>query len=155
MSEVQLANVDVPTLIGGHHNLVKDAKSGQTVHVYAIGGSPVFGNPGKRFDFYVEFNVNGVTFILTGYVDLSSSKLTISATLSVRIGFLVYTLATISGDLGSGSSITISFNIAGVISGTLKIYFKDGWVWIDLTVTVYGTTVSVSIQLFPLPPIPK
>ncbi|KAH9970661.1 hypothetical protein BJV74DRAFT_889532 [Russula compacta] len=149
MSDVQLSRVDLPHLIGGHHNLVKDAKSGEDIHVYAITGPPVFGGPSERIDFYIQWTHRGVTYTLYGYIDYSKSKVEICVTLTASFGPFTYTLVTICVDF-SGGSITVKIDVRG-ITGTLKIFIKDGWLWIELCVTIGDTTTCIIINLIPLP----
>ncbi|KAI0263241.1 hypothetical protein BC834DRAFT_827767, partial [Gloeopeniophorella convolvens] len=86
---------------------------------------------------------------LKGYIDLST--LEIDATFSVKIPIVgTYKLAEVKGNLKDGVSVT--FGIPWVISGTARFYVRDGWLWVDLSAEIFGTTYGpVSIKLIPLP----
>ncbi|KAI0263228.1 hypothetical protein BC834DRAFT_888118 [Gloeopeniophorella convolvens] len=59
-------------------------------------------------------------------------------------------LAEVKGNLKDG--IKVTFDISGILSGSATFYVRDGWVWIDLSATVFGTTYGpISVKLFPLP----
>jgi hypothetical protein len=49
-------------LIENHHNVVKDAKSGDDIHVFAFTGAPTFGGPRSHWDFDITFSVGPATF---------------------------------------------------------------------------------------------
>ena len=50
-------------LLESHHNVAKDAKSGEVIHVFAFSGPPTFGgsSPG-RWDFDINFSIGPATF---------------------------------------------------------------------------------------------
>ncbi|KAI0263224.1 hypothetical protein BC834DRAFT_971496 [Gloeopeniophorella convolvens] len=146
---MSLSNVELGKWVEGHHRVSQEGKNGELVHVYAIAGPPVFGGDPGRWDFDIEFPIWGVTFILKGYVDLTT--LEIDATFSVRIPIIgTFKLAEVKGNLKDG--VSVSFGISGILSGKATFYVRDGWIWVDLSAEIFGTTYGpVSIKLIPLP----
>ncbi|KAI0263223.1 hypothetical protein BC834DRAFT_323771 [Gloeopeniophorella convolvens] len=146
---MSITNVDLSKWIEGHHTVSRDGRNGEEVHVYAISGPPVFGEGREsRWDFDVETPIGGVIFILKGYIDLSTLEM--DAILSARFPFTDLTLAEVKGNLKDG--IKVTFDIPRVISGSATFYVRDGWVWMDLSVTIFGKTYDpISVKLFPLP----
>ncbi|KAI0263240.1 hypothetical protein BC834DRAFT_888187, partial [Gloeopeniophorella convolvens] len=72
------------------------------------------------------------------------------AFLSAKSPFGELRLAEVKGNLKDG--IKVTFDIPGILSGTATFYVRDGWVWIDLSVTVFGKTYGpISVKLLPLP----
>lgn len=86
---------------------------------------------------------------LSGYIDLAS--LEISARLSVRIPIIgTYQLAEVKGNLKDG--VSVQFGISGILSGKATFFIRDGWLTLDLSATVFGSTYGpISIRLLPLP----
>ncbi|KAH9961178.1 hypothetical protein BJV74DRAFT_799846 [Russula compacta] len=148
-SEQQVSLADVPALLEGHHSEVTDEVSKKdTVHVFAITGAPTFGTLGKKWDFHIEFSFLGVVWILKGWIDLTT--LAISATLSVRIPIIgTHQIASVNGNLQNG--VTVTFGIPGILSGSAKFYAKNKWLYVDLSVTVFGKKGSITIKLIPIP----
>ncbi|KAH9980396.1 hypothetical protein BJV74DRAFT_953171 [Russula compacta] len=144
----------IPDLVGDHHNLAKDEKTGKEVHVYAISGPPVFGSAPSasaaagRHNFNTQWNYFGVTWILNGYVDLSTLK--IDATFSVHIPIIgTHQIAGVNGNLKEG--VKVSFALNHVLSGSAKFYLKNKWLYLDLDAKVFGHNESISFHLIPLP----
>ncbi|KAI0741035.1 hypothetical protein C8Q76DRAFT_822774 [Earliella scabrosa] len=143
------STVDLPKLLEGHHSQ-HQARTGEIIHVYAIAGPPVFGDAKEnQWNFNIEIPLWGVTFILSGYVDLFS--LAIDATFSVKIPIVgSIKLAEVKGNLRDG--VTVNFGISGVLSGEARFYVNDRWLYVDLSATVFGTHHGpVTIRLIPLP----
>jgi len=150
-----------------HHNEPMEG-----VHVFAVGGGSMFGEPetAPRFDFDVQFNVHGVTLIvctnfysknvscvrvdpisrqLKGYIDLGNW--TIDAGLYVRIPlFPDIFLARVAGNLKDG--VTVGFNVVGIISGSARFYVKNTWeLWVHLEVSIFGRFFQGDLLLFTIP----
>jgi len=141
-------------LLGRHHRVHRDEKSGKEVHIFAIGGPPVFetdddDDSANAYDFNISIPVGPVVFILTGTIN--TITLSIQATFKVQIPFLgTYTLGQINGNLITG--IILKFGISGIVSGTAKFYAKGGWLWMDLSASILGSSYGpLSVQLIPIP----
>jgi len=153
-ADVERQVVKPEVLLGRHHRVQRDEKSGKEVHVFAIAGPPVFetgddDDSANAYDFNINIPVGPVVFILTGTID--SSTLTIQATFKVQVPFFgTYTLGQIDGNLNTG--VSLQFGISGIVSGTVKFYAKGGWLWMDLSATILGSKYGpLSVQLIPLP----
>ncbi|KAI0297056.1 hypothetical protein B0F90DRAFT_1635174, partial [Multifurca ochricompacta] len=85
---------------------------------------------------------------LKGYIDVGTFE--INAEFSVKVPILgTYRLATVKGNLKDG--VEVSFGIA-VLKGTARFYINSGWLWVDLSATVFGTTYGpLKVKLIPLP----
>jgi hypothetical protein len=53
-------------ILKGHHKAVK-AHDGNTYHVFAIGGSPPFGDNGRQYDFNVAFSLGPISLGVSTY----------------------------------------------------------------------------------------
>ncbi|KAI0741034.1 hypothetical protein C8Q76DRAFT_709867 [Earliella scabrosa] len=119
--------IDIHKLLEGHHRQYQ-ARTGETIHVYAIAGPPVFGDAKEnQWNTYAE--LERVLVQLSGSVDLFS--LEINATLSVEVPIVgTVRLAEVRGNF----------------------YLREGWLYVDLSATVFGTHHGpVSIPLIPIP----
>jgi len=103
----------------------------------------------QPYDFDVEFGLGGVTFIERGSVDPATCN--ISSTLSARIPIVgTFQLANLNGNLVDG--VTSTFGISGVLSGTIKDYYNNGYLTADITATIFGSAYGpTTIKLLPLP----
>ena len=52
----------VGPLIDSHHNVHKDKKSGEDIHVFAFSGPPTFGGSPNSWDFDITWSIGPVTF---------------------------------------------------------------------------------------------
>lgn len=86
---------------------------------------------------------------MKGYIDLTTKE--IDAALFVKIPlFPEIKLAEVKGNLQDG--VTVSFSILdGKISGSATFYIKDKWLWVKLSVTIFGKKYSGDWRLIPLP----
>ncbi|KAH9996390.1 hypothetical protein BJV74DRAFT_883678 [Russula compacta] len=150
MSSTEVTRLDIPELVDRHHNEHVDEKTGQVIHVFAVAGPPPFGasSAAGEWDFNIQFSVLGLTFKLSGSVNLST--LSVSASLSIHLPFIGdVTLASVNGNLKDGVSVT--FGVSGVVSGKARFYLKGKELWVDLTATIFGHSTTVSIKLITLP----
>ncbi|KAH9965704.1 hypothetical protein BJV74DRAFT_799580 [Russula compacta] len=148
-------------LVDNHHNVAKDPNTGKEVHVYAISGPPVFNNktssvsapaPTTQHNFNIQFNYFGITWILNGFIDLSTQKF--DATLSDHIPIVgTHKLTEVTGNLKDG--ITVYYKIEKVLGGKGRFYLKDKWIYVDLEAEVFGRQEAISFHLIPLPWVPQ
>ena len=77
--------------------------------------------------------------------------LSIDAIFTAKISFLpTFTLGQVKGSLKDG--VSIEFGINGTLSGKATFYAKNGWLVVDLSATVLGTSYGpLTIELIPLP----
>jgi len=149
--ERQAANLSLP--LGRHHRVVRDEKSGKEVHVFAIAGPPVFetddDDSANAYDFNINIPIGPVIFYLTG--SINTSTLTIGSIFSVQVPFYgTYTLGWLGGSLIT--SVFFSFKVSGILVGAVKVYSKNGWLWMDVDVSIFGTEYGpMSLQLIPIP----
>ncbi|KAI0295583.1 hypothetical protein B0F90DRAFT_1143885 [Multifurca ochricompacta] len=133
----------------GHHNSYEHEKTGELIHVYAIAGPPVYAEgDSDRIDFDIEVPLWGVTWILKGYVE--KSTLEIDAAFSVKIPIIgTYQLAKVKGNITDGVKVTFGVS---VVRGDARFYYSNGWIYVDLSATVFGKVYGrVTIKLIPLP----
>ena len=73
-----------------------------------------------------------------------------NATLSVEVPIVgTVRLAEVRGNLRDG--VTVSFGVS-FLHGDARFYLRDGWLYVDLSATVFGTHHGpVSIPLIPIP----
>ncbi|KAI0297032.1 hypothetical protein B0F90DRAFT_1742527 [Multifurca ochricompacta] len=136
--------------IEGHHHQYEDPVTAEIIHVYAIAGAPVFHNDTKvpHYDIDIEFPLWGVVWILRGYID--HSTLEIDGELAVRLPIIgTFTLAAVKGNLKDGVKATFGIS---VLNGDARFYASGGWLWIDLSATIFGATLGpLTIKLIPVP----
>lgn len=116
-------------------------------HVFAIAGPPVFGGA-KTWEFTLEVPVGAVTLIATGSIDLQTMDARQSTQVRVPI---IGTIGQgeVSGNLNDG--ITDDFDMGGTVSGTVTLYFKDKWMWMNFDMKQFGKQYASDIKLIPLP----
>ncbi|KAJ7058705.1 hypothetical protein C8F01DRAFT_1146985 [Mycena amicta] len=92
--------------------------------------------------------VFGVTLILRGFLNLSTHE--IDAAFSAKIPFLgSFVLTHVKGSLAR--DIAVGFDIS-ILAGKAVYYERDGWLWVSLSVTVYGQPHGpLAIRLFFIP----
>ncbi|KAI0293863.1 hypothetical protein B0F90DRAFT_1670710 [Multifurca ochricompacta] len=130
------SNIGLKQWLVGHHNSYEHEVTGETIHVYAIAGPPVYSDgDSDRIDFDIELPLWGVTWVLKGYV--IKSTLAIDAAFSVKVPIIgSFQLAQVKGNLQDG----------------VKFYYSAGWIYVDLSATVFGTVYGpLTIKLIPLP----
>ncbi|KAI0294057.1 hypothetical protein B0F90DRAFT_1670603 [Multifurca ochricompacta] len=133
----------------GHHNSYEHEKTGKLIHVYAIADPPVYAEgDSDRIDFDIEVPLWAVTWILKGYVE--KSILEIDAAFSVKIPIIgTYQLAKVNGNLTD--RVKVTFGVS-VVHGDAKFYYSNGWIYVDLSATIFGKVYGrVTIKLIPLP----
>ncbi|KAI0298182.1 hypothetical protein B0F90DRAFT_834382 [Multifurca ochricompacta] len=91
--------------------LVRARSHGETIHVYAIAGPPVYSDgDSDRIDFDIELPLWGVTWVLKGYV--IKSTLEIDAAFSVKVPIIgSFQLAQVKGNLQDGVKVTFGVSI--------------------------------------------
>ncbi|KAI0293862.1 hypothetical protein B0F90DRAFT_1642157 [Multifurca ochricompacta] len=85
---------------------------------------------------------------LKGYVD--KSTLEIDAAFSVKVPIIgSFQLAQVKGNLQDGVKVTFGVSI---LHGDARFYYSAGWIYLDLSATVFGTVYGpLTIKLIPLP----
>ncbi|KAI0297028.1 hypothetical protein B0F90DRAFT_1635173, partial [Multifurca ochricompacta] len=85
---------------------------------------------------------------LKGYIDIGTFE--INAEFSVRVPIIgTFRLAAVKGNLKDG--VQVSFGIS-VLKGTARFYINSGWLYVDLSATVFGTVYGpLKVKLIPLP----
>jgi hypothetical protein len=59
-------------------------------------------------------------------------------------------LARVQGNLRDG--VTVSFNAAGIISGSARFYLQDTWeLWVHLSVSIFGKEWDGDFYLLTIP----
>ncbi|KAK7026030.1 hypothetical protein VNI00_015748 [Paramarasmius palmivorus] len=135
-----------------HHRAIEVPRDGgsETYHVFAIAGPPVFGDVKGRYNIDIEIPIGPIILELKGYIDLGNLDADIYAYIKVPI-FGTYQVGELKGNLKTG--ISISVGIPGILSGTITLYAKDGWLWIKFSLTIFGKTYTAEFKLIPIPPI--
>ncbi|KAI0297055.1 hypothetical protein B0F90DRAFT_991694 [Multifurca ochricompacta] len=145
-----LSDIELEKWLEGHHHQYEDPLTAEIIHVYAIAGAPVFHNDTKvpRYDFDIEVPLWGITWVLKGYIDVGTFE--INAEFSVRTPIITpFRLAAVKGNLKDG--VKVSFDVS-FVKGEAKFYIFGGWLWVDLSATVFGTTYGpLKVKLIPLP----
>ncbi|KAI0297031.1 hypothetical protein B0F90DRAFT_1742503 [Multifurca ochricompacta] len=135
--------------IEGHHHQYEDPVTAEIIHVYAIAGAPVYydGPRVPQYDIDIEVPLWGVTWILRGYID--NGTLEIDAEFAVRLPIIgTFTLAAVKGNLKDGVEVTFGIS---VLNGEARFYISGGWLWIDLSATIFGPTFGpLKIKLIPI-----
>ncbi|KAI0293157.1 hypothetical protein B0F90DRAFT_1670921 [Multifurca ochricompacta] len=135
------SNIGLKQWLVGHHNSYEHEVTGETIHVYAIAGPPVYSNgDSDRIDFDIELPLWGVTWVLKGYV--IKSTLAIDAAFSVKVPIIgSFQLAQVKGNLQDGVKVTFGVSFCMEMPGS--IIPLVGFMW-----TFYG---PLTIKLIPLP----
>ncbi|KAI0298181.1 hypothetical protein B0F90DRAFT_1952562 [Multifurca ochricompacta] len=143
------SNIGLKQWLVGHHNSYEHEVTGETIHVYAIAGPPVYSDgDSDRIDFDIELPLWGVTWVLKGYV--IKSTLEIDAAFSVKVPIIgSFQLAQVKGNLQDGVKVTFGVSI---LHGDARFYYSAGWIYVDLSATVFGKVYGpLTIKLIPLP----